>query len=161
MSQENVELVEEWISSFEGDADAFQATLHPEIEWFPFEDNHTRFYGIDGAMRIRNSWLDTWDEMRADLEEVVEGGDSVVASRHITGGGKMLTPTPEPARYCAGDVAGERGDRARGTRRAEPARHRSDTRLRRLSDPVAADHFCPVGGDLPRSRRTPTLDQRD
>ena len=26
---------------------------------------------------------------------------------------KTLTPTPEPAGYCAGDVAGERGDRAR------------------------------------------------
>ena len=25
---------------------------------------------------------------------------------------KTLTPTPEPAGYCAGDVAGERGDRA-------------------------------------------------
>src|SRR3954453_16362725 len=25
--------------------------------------------------------------------------------------GKTLTPTPEPAGYCAGDVAGERGER--------------------------------------------------
>jgi ketosteroid isomerase-like protein len=88
MSQENVELAKKWIASFEGDADAFQATLHPEIEWFPFEDNYTPSYGIDGAMRIRNNWLDAWDEMRADLEEVFEGGDSVVASLHITGRGK-------------------------------------------------------------------------
>ena len=29
---------------------------------------------------------------------------------------KTLTPTPEPAGYCAGDVAGERGDRASGYR---------------------------------------------
>ena len=30
---------------------------------------------------------------------------------------KTLTPTPEPAGYCAGDVAGERGDRASRDRR--------------------------------------------
>ena len=30
---------------------------------------------------------------------------------------KTLTPTPEPAGYCAGDVAGERGDRAELLRR--------------------------------------------
>ena len=32
---------------------------------------------------------------------------------------KTLTPTPEPARYCAGDVAGERGGRAACLRRLE------------------------------------------
>ena len=31
---------------------------------------------------------------------------------------KTLTPTPEPAGYCAGDVAGERGDRAGSLRRS-------------------------------------------
>src|SRR6266568_9539349 len=31
---------------------------------------------------------------------------------HFHARSKTLTPTPEPARYCAGDVAGERGDRA-------------------------------------------------
>src|SRR5205823_13749943 len=34
---------------------------------------------------------------------------------------KTLTPTPEPAGYCAGDVAGERGDRAQGDGSVESA----------------------------------------
>ena len=38
---------------------------------------------------------------------------------------KTLTPTPEPAGYCAGDVAGERGAAHRNTlRRFQPTRHR-------------------------------------
>jgi ketosteroid isomerase-like protein len=88
MSQQNVELVEKWLASFNTDRDAFRDTLHPEIEWFPFEDNHTPSYGLDGAMRIRDGWLDAWDEMRADLEQIVEEGDAVVASIHVTGTGK-------------------------------------------------------------------------
>jgi ketosteroid isomerase-like protein len=68
-------------------ADAFRDTIHPEIEWFPFEDNHTPSYGVGGAMRIRNGWLDAWDEMTADLEHD-EAGDSVVATVHVTGRGK-------------------------------------------------------------------------
>src|SRR5215216_5517285 len=88
MSQENVELVQRWIASFDSDADAFRDTLHPEIEWLPFEENHTPSRGIAGAMQIRNQWRDTWDEMRARLEEVVDGSDSVVASIHVMGRGK-------------------------------------------------------------------------
>jgi hypothetical protein len=45
-------------------------------------------HGVEAAMRNRNEWLDTWDEHRFDLEEVIEGGDSVVALVHITARGK-------------------------------------------------------------------------
>ncbi len=88
MSQENVELVQRWFEFFVSDADAFRGTLHPELEWFPFEDNHTPSYGIGGGMRIRNAFVDAWSEMRVDMEEIVEEGDSVLASIHVTGLGK-------------------------------------------------------------------------
>jgi ketosteroid isomerase-like protein len=88
VTQENVELVNRWMESFVDDADVFRDTLHPDIEWCPFEDNHTPSYGVEGAMRIRNGWLDAWEEMQADLEQIVENGDSVVASIHVTGRGK-------------------------------------------------------------------------
>jgi ketosteroid isomerase-like protein len=89
MSQENLELVGRWFESFDGDSDAFRDTLHPEIEWFPFEENHTPTYGIDGALRIRNQWLDAWDSLDYDLEEVVDEGDSVVVSAHVMNRGKL------------------------------------------------------------------------
>ena len=89
MSQENIEIVRRWLWAFENDTDAFRDTLHPEIEWFPFEDSHSPSYGVEGAMRIRNQWLDAWDEHRVvDLEEAIEEDDSVVVSEHVTARGK-------------------------------------------------------------------------
>jgi ketosteroid isomerase-like protein len=81
------EAVRSFISAFETDTDAFRNTLHPEIEWFPIEENRTPTRGIEGVMSNRNAWLDTWDEHRLDVEEVVEEGDNVVVLVHITARG--------------------------------------------------------------------------
>jgi ketosteroid isomerase-like protein len=88
MSQGNVELVRRWLWAFENDTGAFRDALHPEIEWSPFEDSHTPSHGVEEAVRIRNQWLDAWDEHRVDIEEVIEQGDSVVASLHVTARGR-------------------------------------------------------------------------
>jgi ketosteroid isomerase-like protein len=56
--------------------------------WFPFEDNHTPSHGVEGAIRIRNHWLDSWDEMQAEVEEVVGDSESVIATVHIVALGK-------------------------------------------------------------------------
>jgi ketosteroid isomerase-like protein len=91
MSRENVEVhneaVRRFFSAFEYDTEAFRDTLHPEIQWFPIEENRTPTRGVEAAMWNRNAWLDTWDEHRLDLEEVIEGGDDVVALVHITARG--------------------------------------------------------------------------
>jgi ketosteroid isomerase-like protein len=92
MSTEEVEVrnavVRRFFWAFENDTDAFRDTLHPDIEWYPIEEDRTPSYGVEAAVRNRNQWLDTWDEHRFDLEEVVEGGDSVVVLVHITARGK-------------------------------------------------------------------------
>ena len=89
MSQENTEIARRWILAFDNDTDTFRQLTHPEIEWMPFEDNHTPSYGLDGAMRIRNAWLDAWDEHRVDVEETLEGGGGdVVATTHLIGRGR-------------------------------------------------------------------------
>jgi ketosteroid isomerase-like protein len=92
MSQENVEVrneaVRRFLSAFEGDDEAFRAVLHPDIEWYPIEENRTPTRGVDAALWNRNAWLDTWDEHRLAVEEVIEEGDSVVASVHIMARGK-------------------------------------------------------------------------
>ena len=77
-----------WLDAFEHDRDAFRELLDPEIEWAPFEETHTPSYGIEGAMRIRDQWFDTWREHTMDLEEVIEGGDDVVVSVHMTARGR-------------------------------------------------------------------------
>ena len=93
MSQENVrvknEVIRRWFWAFENDTVAFKATLHPEIEWFPIDENRRRLYGIEAALRNRNEWLETWDEHRFEVDEVVAEGDSVVVCVHITARGKI------------------------------------------------------------------------
>ena len=88
MSQENVEIVRWWLWAFDNDIDAFRQVTHPEIEWMPFEDNHTPSHGLDSAVRIRNGWIDAWAEHRIDIEEMLDGGDDVFASALLTGRGK-------------------------------------------------------------------------
>ena len=82
------DLARRWIVAFGDDPEGFRDTLHPDIVWRPFEDNHTPSHGIEGAMRIRNHWMDSWDEMQADVEEVVGDADNVVASVRVAGRGK-------------------------------------------------------------------------
>jgi hypothetical protein len=87
MSQENLEVrneaVRQFISAFDTDADSFRDCLHPEVEWFPIEENRTPTRGVEAAMWNRNAWLDTWDEHHLHVEEVIEKGDSVVVGVHI------------------------------------------------------------------------------
>jgi hypothetical protein len=81
VSEENVEVrneaVRRFIAAFEDEDDAFRAALHPEIEWYPIEENRTPTRGIDAALWNRNQWLDTWDEHQLDVEEVIEDGNDV------------------------------------------------------------------------------------
>ena len=90
MSQENVrtETVKTWFETFTDDPDAFRDTLHPEIEWFPFEDNHSPSRGIDGAMRVRSHWLESWEDQDIDLEQFVAQGGNVVVTCHVTARGR-------------------------------------------------------------------------
>jgi ketosteroid isomerase-like protein len=88
MSRENVEIVRRYIWAFENDLDTFRELTHPAIEWAPFEENHSIFRGVDGALRVRTGWLETWTEHRIEIEEIVDGGDEVVASVHLIGRGR-------------------------------------------------------------------------
>ena len=62
MSQENVRVgnpvIQRWFWAFENDTSAFEAVLHPEIEWFPLDENYGRLHGIEAALRNRAEWFD-------------------------------------------------------------------------------------------------------
>jgi ketosteroid isomerase-like protein len=82
------EVVRRFLWAFENDTEAFREILHPEIEWFPIDENRTRVSGVEDAMRNRNQWLEAWDEHRFELEEVVEEGDSAVVLVRIVARGR-------------------------------------------------------------------------
>jgi ketosteroid isomerase-like protein len=80
--------VQAWFEAFTDDPDAFRETLHPQVEWFPFEDNHSPSLGIDGAMSIRRHWLESWSDQEVELEDVFARGDNVVVTAHVTARGR-------------------------------------------------------------------------
>jgi ketosteroid isomerase-like protein len=89
VSEADVEIVRRWMWAFVNDTDTFRKLLHPDIEWMPFEDNNTPSYGLDGAMRIRNGWLDAWDEYSFEVHEILDaGGEGVFVAATIFGRGK-------------------------------------------------------------------------
>src|SRR3954451_2896773 len=94
------EAVRAFLEAFEDEDDAFRQTLDPEIEWYPIEENRVPLHGVQAAVRNRNAWLDTWDEHRLDVDEVVEEGDDVVASIHIAGRGRGSGATAEVQFYA-------------------------------------------------------------
>ena len=81
-------LVRRWFWAFENDASAFEAALHPDIEWFPIDENYGRLHGIEAALRNRAEWLDAWEEHRLEVDELAANGDSVVLAVHITATGR-------------------------------------------------------------------------
>jgi ketosteroid isomerase-like protein len=85
---QNTDVVRRLLWAFDKDTEAFRASIHPDIEWFPFEQQNTPTYGAEDAMRVRRRWLDTWDEHRIQIQEVVEKGRSVIASIHLRARGK-------------------------------------------------------------------------
>ena len=88
MPQENVEIVRRWLWAFENSDEVFAELTDPQIEWAPFEDNHTVHHGLDSAMRIRSGWLDPWAEHRIEVEEVLGRGSDVMAALHLRARGE-------------------------------------------------------------------------
>jgi ketosteroid isomerase-like protein len=92
MSQDNVRVenpvIRRWFWAFENDPAAFETVLHPDIEWFPIDENYGRLHGVEAALRNRNEWLDAWAEHRFDVDEVAAEGDSVVLAVQVTARGK-------------------------------------------------------------------------
>ncbi len=88
MSRENVEIVLRSIEGFEKDEEAMLSTLDPAAEWYPIEDGNIRRVGHEAAIAVRRRWHESWDGHQVDLEEIKDGGDSVVVGLHLTGTGK-------------------------------------------------------------------------
>ena len=86
MSQENVELVKRSFELFlRGDLDAWIETLDPDIGWdisthpLPDVPNHGR--GRDAfATDMMATYLSGWMDYSAELKELVDAGDEVIAS---------------------------------------------------------------------------------
>jgi ketosteroid isomerase-like protein len=87
MSQENVEVVRKSLQTIEGDPETWLGTLDPALEWYPIEDGNHVSHGHQGALAIRERWLESFEDNRVEVEEIRDAGEHVVASLHISGSG--------------------------------------------------------------------------
>jgi ketosteroid isomerase-like protein len=88
MSEENVDVVMRSLWAFDHDRDIFLGTMTPDVEWYPYEENHAVSRGHEAALRIRDEWLEAWSDHEVAPTGVAHGGDSVIASIRITARGR-------------------------------------------------------------------------
>ena len=74
MSQEDLAIVRRWYQELDNEA-AFRDLTHPEIEWAPWEENHTVHRGLDAARRVVARWSESWSEYSGEIEEVIDAGE--------------------------------------------------------------------------------------
>ena len=83
MSQENVEIVREYIAAGNrGGLDALAEFWHRDINWRAAEgalDDVGLMEGPDALRHHYEQWADMFDAVRAEVEELVDAGDQVVA----------------------------------------------------------------------------------
>src|SRR4051795_11800519 len=83
MSQENVEIVRAGVEAINrGDIDALLKHLAPDCEWDasravgPLHGT----YGPDQIRQAFEEFYEPWESVRQELDEVIDAGESVVAS---------------------------------------------------------------------------------
>jgi ketosteroid isomerase-like protein len=93
MSQENVELVAEYLQRGPRGVDAMAEFWDPDINWRAAEgaiDDAGELHGPEAVRRYAQDWFDMFDDLSVVAEELVHAGaDRVVAVQLITGRAKM------------------------------------------------------------------------
>lgn len=88
-----------------GGLDAVAAFWHPRIEWRAVEgapDDVGIIRGHDALRRYYQDWIDTLDQIRTAVEEViVEAGDQVAVVVHHSGRGRVSGVATEGRYYVA------------------------------------------------------------
>jgi ketosteroid isomerase-like protein len=91
MSQENVEMVRAGYDAFNrGDIEAALAPLHPDIEWWPAEDEPITepYRGHDGYRRLIAEARDGVPDLQIEIEELFVVSDRVVVCVRFWGRGR-------------------------------------------------------------------------
>jgi ketosteroid isomerase-like protein len=88
MSEENVEVVRRALASMDRDLDRAAGFWAPDIDWRAIEgapDDIGVFYGHEGMRRYYGQWYETFEEIDSQTEELIDGGERVVAVLRVVG----------------------------------------------------------------------------
>ena len=74
--------------------------LHPGIVWHTRQDmpDAGSYHGIDGVRTLTRGWVEAFDELNTELDNVIDAGDCVVVSLRFRGkvrGGEQTVELPE------------------------------------------------------------------
>src|SRR5215212_6041447 len=93
MSRENVEVIQLANAALHrGDLSAIEACFAPDVEWRDLmhaPDAEPIVHGLDAVKRIWTAWLDSFPDLRADVEEYLDVGDWVVCVARWRGSGTV------------------------------------------------------------------------
>jgi ketosteroid isomerase-like protein len=80
MSQGNVEIVRAGYETVNRTAQPTAEMLHPEVEWHTAADlpDAGVHHGVDGVASLVSEWFGSFEDFRADIEEIIDGGDEIV-----------------------------------------------------------------------------------
>ena len=87
MSEENVERVRESYEFVDREREVDFDLLHPDIRWHTRADlpDTATHRGHDGARTLMAGWFGAFDDLRVDVEELIDAGDRVVAVLRLHG----------------------------------------------------------------------------
>ena len=92
MSQENVEVVRALFEAWgRGGLDALAEFWDARIDWRAAEgalDDAGPIHGVDAMRAYVQDWLDDFDVLRVEAEELIDAGEQVVAVQRISGRAK-------------------------------------------------------------------------
>jgi ketosteroid isomerase-like protein len=94
MSQENVEVVRDYLKAFTDEGlEAAAEFWHPDIDWRAAEgaiDDAGEIHGTEAMRRYAHDWLDTFDDITFSFEELLDvGDDRVVTVQRLAGRAKL------------------------------------------------------------------------
>jgi ketosteroid isomerase-like protein len=87
MSQENVERVRESYEFTDREHEPDFDLLHPDIQWHTRADlpDSATHRGHDGVAAFMDEWWEAFDDLHADVEELIDAGDRVVVVLRLHG----------------------------------------------------------------------------
>jgi ketosteroid isomerase-like protein len=92
MSQENVEIVQRFLSRFEeGDRAEWREHFHPDVVWDTSASQMPAagvYQGREGVEQFFRDWLGTWTDYEIVHREYIDAGDAVVVAFRQSGTGR-------------------------------------------------------------------------
>lgn len=93
MSQENVEVVREWVAAINaGDAARLTALADPSVDYMPYlaalSGAAGAYHGHDGLWQYVHDLSDVWSEYEVEIHELQDLGNQVLMTGRLRGKGR-------------------------------------------------------------------------